>query len=94
MAVLSDTDRAALWAEFMRDQSASRTPMGLTKADLRAAVDAADAWADSNAASFNTALPQPARNALTRSIFPPQCRVPGQQLPPTHPVQPPPGAGL
>jgi hypothetical protein len=65
MAVLSDTDRAALWAEFMRDQSASRTPMGLTKADLRAAVDAADAWADSNAASFNTALPQPARNALT-----------------------------
>jgi hypothetical protein len=65
MAVLPDADRVALWAEFMRDQSASRTPMGLTKADLRAAVDAADAWADSNAASFNTALPQPARNALT-----------------------------
>lgn len=28
-----------------------------TKTDLRAAVDAADTWVDSNAASFNTALP-------------------------------------
>ncbi len=28
-----------------------------TKTDLRAAVDAADTWIDSNASSFNTALP-------------------------------------
>jgi hypothetical protein len=50
----------------MRDVSAAREPLGaLTKAELRAAVNAADAWADANAASFNAALPQPARSALT-----------------------------
>lgn len=38
---------------------------GIVKADLRAAIDAADAWANSNAASFNTALPVPARTTLS-----------------------------
>lgn len=65
MAVLSDADRAELWAQFMRDLSAVREATALSKADLRAAINAADAWADSNAASYNTALPQPARNTLT-----------------------------
>lgn len=37
----------------------------LTKPDIRAAVVAVDAWADANAASFNAALPQPARGVLT-----------------------------
>jgi hypothetical protein len=32
-----------------------------------AAVNAADAWVDSNAASFNAALPVAARNGLTSS---------------------------
>jgi hypothetical protein len=63
VALLSDSDRAAIWAEFMRDAD---SPFGaLTKADLRAAFNAADAWADTNSASFNTALPQPARGVLT-----------------------------
>ncbi|HXU82500.1 MAG TPA: hypothetical protein VN914_13955 [Polyangia bacterium] len=65
MAVLSDPDRVALWAKLMQDASASRTPLPLLKAELRAAVDAADAWADANAAAYNTALPLPARTALT-----------------------------
>jgi hypothetical protein len=30
-------------------------------------VDAADDWANTNAAAFNTALPLPARNALSAS---------------------------
>lgn len=63
MAVLSDADRRALWAEYQRSPEAGETlPL---KADLRAAVDAVDQWIDDNAASFNAAIPQPARGALT-----------------------------
>jgi hypothetical protein len=65
MAVLPDNDRAALWAEFMRNQSAERAEMPLLKAELRAAVNAVDAWVDANATAYNTAIPQPARGALT-----------------------------
>jgi molybdopterin-guanine dinucleotide biosynthesis protein len=65
MAVLPDNDRLALWADLMREMSASGEAVSITKADLRAALNAADAWADSNAAAYNTAIPQPARNALT-----------------------------
>lgn len=65
MAVLSDNDRLAEWAELMRDMSAVGESCSITKAQLRAAVDAADQWAEDNAASFNTAIPQPARGALT-----------------------------
>lgn len=61
MAVLSNAERAALWADVMRQGES----FALTKADLRAAVDAVDAWADANASSFNSAIPQPARGALT-----------------------------
>lgn len=62
MAVLSDQDRATVWAEYMRAQEGAHA---LTKADLRAAVDALDAWVDTNAAALNQAIPQPARAALT-----------------------------
>lgn len=54
MAVLPDIDRVAVWRWFMRRTSGGGT---FTKAELKAAVDAADVWCDSNAASFNTALP-------------------------------------
>lgn len=64
MAVLSDPDRATVAAEGMRDKRLGPL-VGLLKADWRAAVDAADTWANSNAASFNTALPVAARNNLT-----------------------------
>jgi hypothetical protein len=66
MAALSNTDRAALHHWLMRDASALRQVFaGLSKADIRAAVDAADSWADTNAASYNLALPLAARTNLT-----------------------------
>lgn len=65
MAVLPDGDRAQLHAEVMREWSAEHVSIGITKTELRAAVDAIDGWVDANAASFNTAIPQPARGALT-----------------------------
>jgi hypothetical protein len=61
MAVLSDALRRAIWQEFMQ---VNADPIGITKADLRAAVDAIDSWVDSNAASLNSAIPQPARGNL------------------------------
>lgn len=64
MAVLSNADRREVWAEFMRSTEAGET-FSITKAELRAAVDAIDGWVDDNAASFNAAIPQPARGALT-----------------------------
>lgn len=65
MAILSDSDRAATWAELMQEWNSVREPVALTKADLRAAVDAIDTWLNDNAASANSAIPQPARAALT-----------------------------
>lgn len=62
MAALSSNDRAAEWAAFMRDTQGA---VSLTKAELRAAVDAIDDWVDANATAFNQAIPQPARGALT-----------------------------
>jgi hypothetical protein len=51
-------------AQIMRERQMG-TLAAVTKPDLRAAVDAADSWIDSNASAFNTALPQPARAQLT-----------------------------
>ena len=62
MAALSSENRAEIHAEWMRlnDESIS-----ITKADLRAAVDALDNFLESNAAAVNNAIPQPARGALS-----------------------------
>lgn len=65
MAVLSVADRQAISAKIMRDGSSVQDTYALLKTDLRAAVDAADAWVDANAASYNSALPLTARGALT-----------------------------
>lgn len=65
MAVLSDTDRAALWAELMRELSADGESISITKADLRAAVNAVDAFLSDNASAINSAIPQLARSSLT-----------------------------
>lgn len=65
MAVLSDNDRAALMQKFAQDMSSTRTAVSIVKADLRAAVNTIDDWVDTNASAFNTAIPQPARGALT-----------------------------
>mgnify|MGYP003655848772 CR=1 FL=1 len=63
MAVLAEADRKEIWAEFMRQPDG--VIAGLTKAELRAAVDALDDYFNTNAAAINTAIPQPARGALT-----------------------------
>ena len=66
MAVLDESNRRGLWAEFMSKLSLERESIGsINKNQLRAAVDAADDWVDTNAASFNAAIPLPARTELT-----------------------------
>ena len=65
MAALTDPQRRSIWAEFMQRASRERRDLGLTKPQLRAAVDATDEGIDDNAASVNPALPAEARTALT-----------------------------
>ncbi len=65
MAVLIEADRAELAAEIMRALSMVREPIACLKTEIRAAVDAADTWANSNAAEYNTALPAAFRNAAS-----------------------------
>lgn len=62
MAVMDAANLARCRAQYMREQS---TSAGLTKADLAAAVAAADSWADTNAAAYNTALPTAFRTTAT-----------------------------
>lgn len=64
MAILNATQRRQCWAESMVELPGT---VGVTKADLRAAIDAIDTWVDSNAASLNTAIPLPARTSLSAS---------------------------
>lgn len=65
MAVLEETDRRSVWADFMAAMGPTDRAAGLTKADFRAAVDAMDTFIGNNAATINQAFPQPARSALT-----------------------------
>lgn len=67
MAIMTDADRFEAWAEFMRSISGDKEPISITKTDLRAALNAVDQWVSDNSASFNAAIPQPARNQLTAS---------------------------
>lgn len=58
MAVLQDTDRQRVWRAVMRWLSHNGDVLAVcSKTDLKAAVDATDAWIDSNSASYNAALP-------------------------------------
>lgn len=52
-------------SRLMQLLSERREPLALTKPDFIAAVDAIDQWVEDNAVSYNQALPQPARSALT-----------------------------
>jgi hypothetical protein len=64
MAVLNSAARVAIWSDAMRRFSDDALECGVTKADLRAAVDALDDFLNSNAAAINNAIPQPARSNL------------------------------
>lgn len=59
---LSLNDRREIWAEWMR---LNRESISVTKQDLRAALDAIDDWIDAQTASFNAAIPLPARTELS-----------------------------
>lgn len=64
MALLDTTARLRVWAQAMRDPNLGALG-GVTKADLRAAIDSLDDWIEANQAAINQAIPQPARGALT-----------------------------
>ncbi len=71
MAYLTDPERAAGSAAFQAFCSnlavgnAERTFGALTKADIRAAYNALDAYLEDNKATINSAIPPPARAELT-----------------------------
>lgn len=67
MAALSTSDRARIWRGFMRYLSRLREALGLSKAELLAAVNATDTWIDDNQGAFNSALPAAAQSGLTTS---------------------------
>lgn len=62
---LVENERKAVWRQWMREWSKTHRSIALTKADLRAAVDAVDNWIDANQASYNNALPANVRSELT-----------------------------
>lgn len=66
MAALSAGDRLLCYSDFVREVGGDReTFNGVTKADLKAAVNALDDFLVANAAAINAAIPQPARASLT-----------------------------
>lgn len=65
MAVLTSAQRIAIRAIWGSTVSARREAFNLTKPELDAAINAIDDWIEANAASFNAALPLPARTSLT-----------------------------
>lgn len=67
MAILSETDRLKIWRGLMRYWSTlQETVLGITKADLKDAIDATDSWVDSNSVSYNSALPTTFRTNATQ----------------------------
>lgn len=67
MALLTAPQRVALRVLISQRVSDRRELFGVSRADLDAAITAIDTWVENNATSYNVAIPQPARNALTAS---------------------------
>ena len=65
MVALSGAVRQAIRQDYGQRLSNRREAFNLTKAQFDAAIAATDDWIEANAASFNTALPLPARTTLT-----------------------------
>lgn len=67
MAVLTNGQLVAVYADFVAELNAAAgaEAIGISKAELKAAIVAIDGWLDANAAAFNQAIPQPARSALS-----------------------------
>jgi hypothetical protein len=68
MAELDNTQRTQIWRGLMRYWSSKREIVNqITKADLKAAVDATDTWIDSNTTNFNNTLPEVFRTNATQA---------------------------
>ncbi len=66
MADLTNTQRIKCGRAFAQKAYVDLVATAnLTKADIKAAVDATDDWIDDNQASFNTALPNPFKTTAT-----------------------------
>jgi hypothetical protein len=66
MAVLTDADRILAARQWIQRVFVElKTTASFHSGQIKAAVDAADDWADANAGSFNTALPTAFRNGAT-----------------------------
>lgn len=65
MVLLDATARARVAMALQRGESENSSEMAFTKAQLAAAVDAADQWVEDNASAFNLALPAAFRTAAT-----------------------------
>lgn len=65
MAELTSEQRRRVNAAVMRSFSAYEEQVPINKTELRAAVDALDTFLNNNQAAINTAIPQPARGALS-----------------------------
>jgi len=65
MAVLPEGERAGLHQRIMQRIGALGQTTGALKAEWRQLIDAADDWADANAAAYNTAIPAGIRGKFT-----------------------------
>lgn len=65
MAYLDDTDRARIYRGLMRYWSRRLETTTVSKAELRAAVDATDAWIEDNQSVYNAALPAAFRDSAS-----------------------------
>lgn len=65
MAALADTVRQQIWRGIMRYWSREGGTAAFTKAELQAAINAADDWLDANALLYNAALPLAFRTSAT-----------------------------
>lgn len=66
MTILPPADRAAISADFQQKISDEREAIAVNKTNLALAITAIAQWVDDNQTSFNSAIPQPARSALTQ----------------------------
>jgi len=64
MAVLSEQDRQEVRHSLGKHFSRLRKGIPLDKDEWKEVVDAADQWIEDNAASYNLAIPLPARTEL------------------------------